>query len=359
MKIAFLTNCLESGRDGVGDYTALLAAECERRSHATARLALNDPFAKIDSASANELRLASSQRWPDRVEKARDFLAAFAPDFVSLQFVCYGFHPRGIDFLLASRLCKIIGARPLHLMLHELWIGAEIGAPLKQQLLGALQHRALLGLIRTTSPRVIHTSNSAYVHLLGERGITATRLPLFGSIPVLSAQAAPRTSDGEISFAMFGTLHPAWPPEPLFMHLRGLRKKITFTHFGRIGPGEELWKKLAAEHGNDLQFRALGEQSPEKIAALFSQTDFGIATTPWSLIGKSATVAAMLDHGIPVIVNRDDVRYKGMRDEPAPPLLIKMDDRLPEKILAAKRLPPQPALPRVAAAFLQALENAS
>jgi hypothetical protein len=142
------------------------------------------------------------------------------------------------------------------------------------------------------------------------------------------------------------------------MHLRGLRQKITITHIGRIGTGEALWKKLAAEHDGAFQFCTLGEQPPEKIAAFFTQTDFGIATTPWSLIGKSATVAAMLDHGIPVIVNRDDVRYKGLRDEPAPPLLIKMDDRLPEKILAAKRLPPQPALPRVAAAFLEALENA-
>lgn len=358
MKIAFVTNCLEPGRDGVGDYTALLAGECERRGHATVRIALNDPFIKIETTSAGELRLPASLPWPERVKKAKRFLTASAPDFVSLQFVCYGFHPRGIDFSLGTKLREIIGARALHLMLHELWIGAEIGAPARERILGALQRRALLGLLRTTAPKIIHTSNPAYVHLLRERRITAARLPLFGSIPVLPPQTKQHEGSGALSFVMFGTLHPVWPPEPLFMRLRGLGKKIAVTHIGRLGSGGTLWKKLAADYGDAIQFSAPGELSPEKIAGHFSQADFGIATTPWSLIGKSAAVAAMLDHGIPVVVNRDDVHYKGLRDETPSPLLIKMDSHLPEKIASAKRLPPQPALPGVAATFLNALENA-
>ena len=42
MRIAFVTSGLEPECDGVGDYTTLLAEECERRGLAIARLALND-----------------------------------------------------------------------------------------------------------------------------------------------------------------------------------------------------------------------------------------------------------------------------------------------------------------------------
>ena len=45
MRIAFVATCLEPGRDGVGDYTTLLAAECARRGHAVMRIALNDALA--------------------------------------------------------------------------------------------------------------------------------------------------------------------------------------------------------------------------------------------------------------------------------------------------------------------------
>ena len=42
MKIAFITSCLEPGKDGVGDYTRSLAAESSRNGHEVCLLALND-----------------------------------------------------------------------------------------------------------------------------------------------------------------------------------------------------------------------------------------------------------------------------------------------------------------------------
>jgi glycosyltransferase involved in cell wall biosynthesis len=356
MKIAFLTSCLEPGRDGVGDYTTLLACECERCGHATVRLALNDPFAELATPGAGSLRLQSSMPWPERMEKAARFLSEFAPDVVSLQFVCYGFHPRGIDFALAARLREIIGTRPLHIMFHEIWIGAETGAPIKERLLGALQRRTLLDMVLAISPHVIHTSNPAYVHLLREHGITATRLPLFGSIPVLPLQPKPRETRDAMTFALFGTLHPVWPPEPLFTHLSGLGKKITVMHIGRMGSGATLWKKLVADYSNIFQFSTMGEQPPGEIAEFFSRADFGIATTPWSLIGKSATVAAMLEHGLPVIVNRDDVLFPFV-EESASPLLVKMNAHLPAKLPTVQRAEPRAMLPEIAMQFLDSLTS--
>ena len=90
-----------------------------------------------------------------------------------------------------------------------------------------------------------------------------------------------------------------------------------------------------------LEFHRLGRLAPQALADFFATADFGVATTPWSLIGKSASVAAMLDCGLPVVVNRDDVRYPGLPDDPADsPLLIKMSDDLPGQLRAARRQPP-------------------
>ena len=57
MRIAFVTSGLEPECDGVGDYTSLLAEECERRGHAVARLALNDPRTAKEIDSPGLLRL--------------------------------------------------------------------------------------------------------------------------------------------------------------------------------------------------------------------------------------------------------------------------------------------------------------
>jgi hypothetical protein len=44
--------------------------------------------------------------------------------------------------------------------------------------------------------------------------------------------------------------------------------------------------------------------------------DFGVVTSPLSLIGKSGTAAAMLEHDMPVIANRDDACHVVGRVEP-------------------------------------------
>ena len=351
MKIAFLTSCLEPGRDGVGDYTTLLAAECARQGHSVCRVALNDPHVLVQRG-ADCLRLGAMLPWAVRVEKARAFLARFAPDWVSVQFVCYGFHPRGTDARLAARLGKIIGPTPVQIMFHELWIGAEQGARLRERMVGALQRRVLMQLVRTLAPRVVHTSNAVYAGLLRDRGVAASRLPLFGNVPVLSRHKHTDASGDAWTFGLFGTLHPVWPPEPLFARLREMRKKIVIAHVGAMGSGVALWEKIARDYSGAFEFRRLGEQPPEKIAEFFAGVEFGIATTPWELVDKSGSVAAMLEHGVPVIVNRDDVHFAGWSERGCSPLLIKMDESLSAKLAAARRRTPRSILPEVASQFL-------
>lgn len=350
MKIAFVTNCLDPGRDGVGDYTTLLAGECARQGHAVTRIALNDRAAEETPAL---LRLPGDLPWPNRVRAARARLEAFAPDWISLQFVCYGYDPRGWVGRVVPHLRTIFTGWPMHLFFHELWLGEESGAPLKERLLGLIQRRGIQALLRQLDVRRIHTSNDAYVHRLGRRGLAATRSPLFGSLPLPTL--ATRESSDELTLLFFGTLHPVWPAEPLFTHLARLGRPLTLLHSGRIGAGEDLWNRFAHEYGDRFTFRRLGELSPRELSNVFLQADFGVATTPWTLIGKSASVAAMLDLGLPVIVNRDDVHYPGYAPPPQDPLLIRMTDDLPEQMEAACRQPPRLRMTEITRRLLEDL----
>ena len=220
MRIAFVTSCLEAECDGVGDYTTLLAAECERRGHAVTRMALNDPHALDVMEAAGLLRLPPALAWRERVQQARRWLEAFSPDWVSLQFVAFGFHPRGLAGHAARLLPALFSGWPAHILLHELWVGEEIGASWKHRALGWVQRRGVLELLRGLNARVIHTSNSTYVRLLARRGVVARRLPLFGSLPLPAVE--PPVAGEVLMFAFFGTLHPIWSPEPFLGNLRAL-----------------------------------------------------------------------------------------------------------------------------------------
>lgn len=353
MRIAFVTSGLEPGRNGVGDYTTLLAGECERAGHATCRIALNDREADGANQLGSELRLASTLPWTTRAERAHRFLHEFAPEFVSLQFVCYGFHPRGFVQNVSRHLLDAIRDWPAHVFFHELWVGEEYGSSLKDRLLGWWQRRGVLSFLSALAPKVIHTSNAAYVQRLAARGVSARRLPLFGSLPLPSPGIRPDRE--KLTFVFFGTLHPVWPTEPLFSRLRMLARPLALIHVGNIGAGAALWDELALRYP-DFEFHRLGELAPQRIADVFAASDFAVATTPWALIGKSASVAAMLDLGLPVIVNRDDVHYPNLPCEPpTDSLLLRMSDDLPAVLRTASRREPKPRLPEVAEQFLSDL----
>jgi hypothetical protein len=351
--IAFLFGCAEPGKDGVGDYVALLAAECNRRGHPALRIALSDPFITGAAQRDDLLRLGSRMDWIARAEQARGAVQRFGADIVSLQWVPYSFHPKGIPRGIRRGLAEIAAGRPVHLMCHELWIGAEIGATWRSRLIGAAQRSVLRRIVRALRPAIIHTSNPAYATLLNKAGIQATVLPLFGSIPI-TAPAAP--SDSAIArFGMFGALHPEWPSQSLLARLRSLGRPISIEHIGRIGRGEGTWREMEQRYSGDFAFKRHGEQPPARISQFLMEMDFGIATTPLALLGKSATATAMLEHGLPVIAIRDDIHYPGIHPAPIPEGVIPMSDRFIDALRHAIKRQPCSRLPSITDQFLATL----
>jgi hypothetical protein len=353
MRILFISGCLEPGRDGVGDYVRSLAGECVRLGNDTFLLSLNDIWVDQSLREDNLLRLGARMSWPNRLTAAQAFSGWASPDIVSLQFVPYSFHAAGLSFALPQILRAIIGKRPVHTMFHELWIGEQVDAPWKTRIVGFCQRMIAESVVKGLPCKFVHTSNPVYVELLKRYGILAKHLPLFGSVPVVQSENLPSRGDNVLRLGMFGSIHPEWSPDEMLIQLRSFRRPIQLSHIGRIGPGESVWMDLTKRYGSEIELCLLGEQLVEKISQFFSSMDFGISTTPLSLIGKSASVAAMLDHGLPVIVNRNDVHFRNkVGPDPISERLIPVDENFLNRLAGVKRQHPHSRLPGIAAQFL-------
>jgi len=374
MNCLFVCTSLEPGRDGVGDYCRLLASACADEGHTCTLLAINDehltqPYAhEIQTERGHELtvlRLPATQPWSQRFEWSREFVTEHAPDWISWQIVPYGFHPKGIIPDQAFQFTTLGRGRHNHVMLHELWIGLALGEPFKNRVYGHFQRRALMPFIRAIEPALVDTSNPAYRTALVAEGCSPGVLPLFGNIPVQPMPSAPRGK--EWVGGIFGTVHPQFSAraciETLHRGAKASKNRLRLVGIGRLGTyGEKMFAQLAQDYANRLVVEPLGERPSHEISSLLQSLDFGIATHPWALIGKSGAVAAMLDHGLPVIVPRDDWALR-LHATPPPlrdPLVVRLADTPPELMAGwlGRRRPPASRLPAVASAFLSRLARA-
>jgi hypothetical protein len=251
-----------------------------------------------------------------------------------------------------------------------------------------LQKAKVVDLCRTLKPRRVHTSISYYHERLEAAGVPCGLLPLFGNIPVVPADAE-RNPD-EWVFVFFGSLRLGWEPEPLLSRIEDARAaagkaRCRFVSVGRLGEyGEKLWDRMERSGHGHFEFEKRGELTAADISRELQSADFGIAVSPHHLLGKSGAVAAMHDHGLPVVVNRFDPRLAqegpacqvrgDSRNQTDPaltgrPLLVKredgvggempilLDENFSKNLATAKRVPARESLPDVAEAFLNSLEN--
>lgn len=332
MRIAFICGRLGPGEDGVGDYVRRLATALAARGHAVLALALRDTAAPPETGPAGEryLRYADTPATP---AAARAALVAFAPDWVSLQWVSYAWHPRGLPWSTPAHLASLVpAAARRHLMAHELWVGENASAPALDRLLWhPLQRLITRRLLATWRPALVHTSNPVYAILLAELGVTASILPLPGNLPAPSAddhRAArawlTRAGLGGESppalAAVFGTLHPAWDASDALAswiaHQAAQNRPAALLVLGRTGPAASARLAALRSRVPDLPVVIVGEQPAPLLAGLLATCSLGLATGPWALVGKSGTAAALLEAGLPVLAT-DDTWQR--RRGPTPP----------------------------------------
>jgi len=383
LRIAFLFADY-SAKNAIYDYSRLLAAACRRRGHACALFGMLDRSGSGWLADEDVPRavVPAGLPWRDRVRLVRRHLSEFQPDVISLQFVCYAWNPRGVIFDQILPIARAVRGWPVHLYFHELWIGLADEATPKERLVGFLQGLAVRALLQVVRPRVIQANSSVYVALLRELGWPATRLPLFGTVPPVGTKADPwllpllrekglpidAASRGDFwLLGMIGNLPAIWPSEPLVSlvreagRLHGRRPVLLLA--GRTPPaGVALWESLARRYGDDPPLIRLGELSAERLSQYLLALDAGLTMTPWLLAEKSSAISTMLDHGLPVIVNRDELRFDAFPPDRFVPEegLVRLDPALVDLLPSLPKRPPRPdSVEHTAEAFLRSLALSS
>lgn len=379
MKLVFLCTSLAEGRDGVGDYVRRLAGACADQGHRCLLIALNDRNVPGPTLQTHEteVRMGASLSWPRRARALADTLRAFDPDWISWQIVPYGFHPKGILPAGVFQLLEVVRPWRNQVMLHELWVGLARNDPVLLRVTGLLQRRRLLLFLRRLRPSCVHTTNPAYQLALASDGWPSELLPLFGNMPVLPrqdersrselARIAPRRlpPDPHWLGVIFGTIHPQWQPGPTLAFLDAAAeiagRPMALLALGRAGThGTRLLAELSRRPGR-IQIVDAGPQPPETISLVLHAADFGVATHPWGLIEKSGTTATLLEHGLPVLVPRDDwqLRHRHAALTSRDPLLRRLADLPPGAFprWLTERREPEARLPGLATRFLQQLNE--
>lgn len=305
MKIVFICGSIEPGMDGVGDYTKILAGTLIALGYEVSIISLYDTYVSKIKLETQENSI-KTHRIPFHLDEAIRFkelntiINNFNPDWISFQFVIFSFHPKGLPWMLGIKLKRVIGNRNVHIMFHELWVAMDQESSFKLKILGKLQKLIINNILKQIKPKVIHTHTPLYQWQLSKIGFDSHILPLFGNIPVKDIY---KKQQKGYRFLVFGSIHFGAPIEVFAEELLSLElqnNKISEVIFvGRCGSEQIYWEKVLQEKG--ISHTSLGEQSVENISEILMGSDYGITSTPYLLTEKSGTVAAMLEHGLPVI----------------------------------------------------------
>jgi len=299
MNLVFVTGGLAPGRDGIGDYCRVLAEAAAAAGARPALLAL----AEQDETAADErfavLRLPAAMPWIERVARADAFLAAQKAERVLLQLSPYLYARRGLLGEAAPALVTLLGGRRPTVTVHETWVGELPFHRWQDRLIGPWQRRGYLAVLRGIAPARIVTSLPLYRAQLARHGVESSLLPLPGNVPVTRDVAALQLVPPVAG--IFGGLWPSFDPKAaLDALLAAAGGRATLLLIGRHGASAERLDAWRRRHPG-LAIVETGALTPAAISQHLNLLHFAIAVSPWQLAGKSGTIAALLEHGVPVL----------------------------------------------------------
>lgn len=306
MKIIFICGSLEPGQCGVGDYTRRLGGELIIQGHSVKIIAINDyhipksteTIQDLDGVSIKVLRLSAKESSNDRFHRAFPFINQFDPEWLSLQYVPYSFHKKGLPWKLSRSLLMIGKEVKWHFMFHELWLGMGKDSSSKNILIGMIQKVMIKNMIKTIAPICIHTQAPLYQAQIKKIGYKAEILPLFCNI---SPKTKSATLQGNlIHIAVFGTIQRNAKLAD-FVHWLLQNKNYSFHfHFiGGNGPEQDQWINILTLNKIPTTFH--GWLKNAEVSEALGICQWGLSSTSYYLTKKSGSVAAMLAHELTVI----------------------------------------------------------
>ena len=306
MKFLFICGCLEPGKDGVGDYTRRLGSELKRQGHEVKALALYDRFVngfhtssqKVDEEKVEVFRLSNNLLNKKRFTKAKQIIDDFDPEWLSLQYVVFAFQKKGLPWQLTRRLVKLGVGRDWHLMFHELWVGIDKKASIREKIWGGLQERIISDLVRRLSPRLIHTQTPLYHYLLSKMGFSVELLPLFGNIRIENKELNHQICD--LRIAVFGGLHYGARLKSFVEWLSDENTTDLSFHFiGQNGDEQKNWITILDD--KNVPYTTHGWLPDKEVSKILSNCSLAVTSTPYHLVKKSGSVVTMHEHGLKVV----------------------------------------------------------
>jgi len=146
MRILFIVNKIEEGKDGVGDYTLKLAEQFRLHSHET--------FFLSSSASEKEQRsdaffVVGNWGWHS-ISFIMEITDKLKPDWVIVQYVPFAFHKRGFPLWLCALLIRFrFGRVKIAIFFHE--IADRFYFPSGKRILSSLLNRIIGNLLYSLS----------------------------------------------------------------------------------------------------------------------------------------------------------------------------------------------------------------
>lgn len=330
MKILFLCSSIEEGKDGVGDYTRLLAEDLILKGCQVHILALYDKYneglVKESQNTGNGFvevtRISKSTLYNQRISWAQETLDGIKPDWISLQFTPYGFNSKGLPFWLPKFLNSLNGIHKWQIMFHELWIGRLKNDGFKSKITSYLQEYIIRKLLKIIKPEIIHTHIPIYKLNLEKLGYKILPLSIFSNIK--SIHAFQVKSGTKFKLAFFSQVAVDYAIIDFINEFtKSLRENGIEAELIIIGGNKnknqefiEILKKECLLLSSIICTDFLNDK---EISVTLNSCNLGITPVPRHCLGKSGSVAAFLSHGIPIaapIIKHEYIDYSiGFFDE--------------------------------------------
>ena len=284
MKISFVIGQYKPGKCGISDYIDLLSKQFEEQGHTIVKHSIEAPndFVKF------------SNNLPEA-------------DLYSFQFAPYSFSQSGLSGNNLFAIAHALQNKKTQVNFHEIWIGAYPKANLKEKVTGWRQKREILKFLKIANPTNINSTNSAALDRLKKEGIDAKYLYLPGNIP--NSGITQTSKKRKIKVAFFGTLYVNFPYNLLADRLMRIAElvelPIELKIIGRQRETSGLQHLESIAQNHQFAMYKTGELTAKEISKEIQSCSIGVSTTPYDVLGKSGSTAAMLEHGLPLLAYDD------------------------------------------------------
>jgi hypothetical protein len=311
LRVTFICGNLESGKDGIGDYTRCLATELIRQGHQATIIAIEDRYCKLvmeeeqdhGGTSVSTLRLSRNLPLAARKKQLIHYLDEQKTAHISLQYGVFSYHPKGLPWRWHQVFQSLQKERYWHINFHELWLGIPLQSSFKEKIWGRMQRLLILDLLKQLKPKSIQTHTAVYYAALQQHCSIAYQLPLFSNIQKVPLVAI-NLSPAALKIIVFGTIYSSEKATAFFQELSAYSisnsQPTTIYFIGRNGSQKWQWIRLINQHAA-IVYQDIGALHVAKISSYLQQADLGITTTPFPLVGKSGVVASYLLHALPVL----------------------------------------------------------